>query len=244
MISFKAVNWWAGFFLETTVIKRTFFSSICARNSAACRCTIIRDRRKTHLYLFPPSASLLTLQGYLCTRVPPPFPSHQVNWSRPTCILDSPYKFCMTLAAEACAGSQHDPTHALWHAISPWELGGILKFPFLPCARFCRVYNVAIIVRKMGEISHLPFWEIVKYLLGHREKMSVLQKWTQDALGQKRKRRSLTSKDVHPMPAYSKVYKTLKQSWEQLSFSCLLGECPDNRAVVWKLGRPSPLATF
>jgi len=67
---------------------------------------------------------------------------------------------------------------------------------------------MTIILREMRYVLRFAFQEIVKYLLGHREKVSVLQKLTQGALGQKRKRRSLTSKVVYPMLAYSKVYKT------------------------------------
>lgn len=82
----------------------------------------------------------------------------------------------MSLAAEACDGSQREPTCALWFTIPLWELGELSQFPFLQPARFCSVCNVAIILRELGEILCFPLQEIVKYLLGHREKENVLWK--------------------------------------------------------------------
>lgn len=72
----------------------------------------------------------------------------------------------MSLAAEACAGSQCEPTCALGCTISPQELGELSQFPFLQHVRFCRVCNVAIILMEMGEISGFPLQEIVKTSAG------------------------------------------------------------------------------
>lgn len=228
-------------FQETTIIKRTLVAFVPEIQHHAGIQLLATGGR--HIFTF--SLHHLFVNFLFCTQVPSPFPNHRVNWSRPTCILESPYKCSMSLAAAACVGSQHEPPHVhcgLQFPSGKWESSH--NSLFCSVQDFCSICNVAIILRELGEILRFLLQEIIKYLLGHREKANVLWKWTQDALGQKKKRRSLNSKDVYPMQAYSKVYKTLKQSWEQLLFSCLLGDCPDNKAVVWKVGPPPPLAMF
>lgn len=98
----------------------------------------------------------------------------------------------------------------------PPGTGRALTIPFFAACEILQGLQSASYSHGNGRNLRFPLQEILKHLLGHREKVNVVQKLTQDALDQKRKSRSLTSKDVFPIQAYSKVYRTLKQSWEQL----------------------------
>lgn len=136
------MNWWAGFFdffSGDNYNKKHIFSSICAQNSAACQCAMAGKLILT----FP--LPCLFVNFPFCTQLPSAFPNHQVNWSRPTCMLDSLYKCFMSLAAKTCDGSQREPTCALGSSIIPQELGELSQFLFF--FFFCSVFKIVQVLQ-------------------------------------------------------------------------------------------------
>lgn len=140
-------------FQETTIIKRTLVAFVPEIQQHAGIQLLATGGR--HIFTF--SLHHLFVNFLFCTQVPSPFPNHRVNWSRPTCILESPYKCSMSLAAEACVGSQHEPTCALWFTIPLWEVGELSQFPFLQRARFLQHLQCSNYSQGTGRDLMFPF---------------------------------------------------------------------------------------
>lgn len=170
-INFRAERWWADYFQETAIIRRTFLVAfvpkILARGCALA------------------GRFILTLPlPCLFVNFSIPYPD-SLSFSQPPSKLVQTYQhaflslqvFHVLGSKNLWHSSQREPTGMLESSIIPQEPGELSQFffPFFfQSSRFCWVCNVAIIPGEMGEVSWFPWWEIVKYLLGHRQKANVL----------------------------------------------------------------------
>lgn len=168
-INFRAERWWADYFQETAIIRRTFLVAfvpkILARGCALA------------------GRFILTLPlPCLFVNFSIPYPD-SLSFSQPPSKLVQTYQHAfLSLQVFHVLGSKN-----LWQPAWAHGYAGVFNYPsgtrraltilfsfFFQSSRFCWVCNVAIIPGEMGEVSWFPWWEIVKYLLGHRQKANVL----------------------------------------------------------------------